>query len=73
MYGGILQTGLVHKGRCIFEIFETDIAKVLLGAGVLYLGESHLSLLGSPLCRSLWFPDGFSKSYVLPQQQRYGT
>lgn len=39
MDGRILQVGLVHKGRCVFVILENDIAKILVGAGVLYLGE----------------------------------
>lgn len=73
IYGKVLQVGLVHKGRCMFVIFESDIAKILLGAGVLHLARLGLSLWGFLVCRDLQCPGRFSKSYLLPQQQKYGT
>lgn len=67
----VSQVYLVHKGRCILVIFENNTVKILLGAGVLYLEVSDPSLLGFLVCRDLQYPGGFSKSYVLPQQQKY--
>jgi len=69
----VLLVGLLQKERYIFVIFENAMAKILLGAGVRYLGESDLSLLSFLVRRDLQCPGGFSKSYVLPQQQKYGT
>lgn len=38
MCGEVLQVGLVNKGRCMLVIPESDIAEMLLGAGVVCLG-----------------------------------
>lgn len=60
----VLQVGLVHKGRCMFVIFENDTGKILLGAGVLCLGGSELSWVGFLACRDPQCPGGLSKSLI---------
>lgn len=71
MDGRILQVRLVLEGRCMLVIFENDTVKILLGAGVLCLGELVPSALRFLVCRAIRCPGGFSKSYVLSQQQNY--